>query len=52
MGKQTDPAMGRKKTSIAAAGDWKLEDAKARFSKVVRQAVVFTDTDDGHSRKK
>ncbi len=38
MAKQAEPTKGKRQTSIAAAGRWKLEDAKARFSEVVRQA--------------
>ena len=38
MGKQAELTKGKKPHSIAAAGRWKLEDAKARFSEVVRHA--------------
>lgn len=38
MGKQTALTRGKKPASSAAAGRWKLEEAKARFSEVVRHA--------------
>lgn len=38
MGKQAELTRGKKATSGAAAGRWKLQDAKARFSEVVRHA--------------
>lgn len=38
MGKQAALTRGKKPASRAAAGRWKLEEAKARFSEVVRHA--------------
>lgn len=38
MGKQVEFTRGKKPLNPAAAGRWKLEDAKARFSEVVRHA--------------
>ena len=38
MGKQTELTGGGKLLNPAATGRWKLEDAKARFSEVVRHA--------------
>ena len=38
MGKQAELTSGRKPLNPAATGRWKLEDAKARFSEVVRHA--------------
>jgi prevent-host-death family protein len=38
MGKQAELTRGKKAAGGIAAGRWKLEDAKARFSEVVRHA--------------
>jgi prevent-host-death family protein len=38
MGKQAELTKGKKTPSVTTAGRWKLEDAKARFSEVVRHA--------------
>ncbi|TPK82025.1 type II toxin-antitoxin system Phd/YefM family antitoxin [Mesorhizobium sp. B2-4-17] len=38
MGKQAELTKPKRAASRAAAGRWKLEDAKARFSEVVRHA--------------
>lgn len=38
MGKQTQVTKGQQAATRSAAGRWKLEDAKARFSEVVRHA--------------
>ncbi len=38
MSRTTETARSRKPSPAAAAGRWKLEDAKARFSEVVRHA--------------
>ena len=38
MGKQTKLIKAKRITSRTTTGRWKLEDAKARFSEVVRQA--------------
>jgi len=38
MGKQTESAKVKATATRPAAGRWKLEDAKARFSEVVRHA--------------
>jgi antitoxin Phd len=38
MGKQAELTKSKKSANKAAGGRWKLEDAKARFSEVVRHA--------------